>query len=276
MKRIYKFLKNYSLIDMVGVGLLVAILSVAMFFFLRKASYVTIDLRVTQSDILAEKEELPLWYLENLKPGMVQNDVFGRTTIKIEDVFSYRTGTTKRLYIVKLKLRSVYDGKTGVYSYDGSPIMLGSYQTFKVGQVVIRGVVQGFGENEIREHKMVTIEGLAAPDGGDAANTITDGIQNYISEMIKDGLQMKDSRGNVIATVKNVKKKSATREFIYQDRLIKVPDNSRTVVSMDVEMELEKYGDLYLFRKDYNPAVGTVFYLDFVDFAVPVVVLGTH
>ena len=66
--------KKLGLVDLVGLGVFVAILATAVFFFLRRASYVTVTLRISQADMLTYG--LPIWYLDSLKPGMVQKDFF--------------------------------------------------------------------------------------------------------------------------------------------------------------------------------------------------------
>ena len=97
------------------------------------------------------------------------------------------------------------------------------------------------------------------------ANTMTDGVQNYLGDKFVKGLTLKDSNGRVLAEVVEVKREPAYRKFIFGNQLVEELDTERKKVSLTVKITTEKYGDVYLFRGDEPLRVNDNLYLNFWD-----------
>ena len=124
-------LKKFHFIDVLGIVVFFVILGVAAAFFLRKQKTVDVVLRVSESGSLDIWYKPPLWYLENLKPGLGETDWLGRKTIAIKDINSFYTNQANRLFYITLTVQSAYNKRLNQYSYNGVPLLVGSYQTFK-------------------------------------------------------------------------------------------------------------------------------------------------
>lgn len=270
--------KVFSLTNLVGLGVFFLVLATAVFFFLRRSSYVTLVLRVSQSDTLETTYGLPLWYLDNLKEGMEQKDIFGRSTISIVKKFSYPNNWNNRISYLTLKLLTTYDKKSGVYSYEGVPLLVGSYQSLKVKGVLLRGVVHRIENNDWQpEQKVYLVEGFVNPSVTDnqdpyVAETMTNGVENYLADRVTKGLKILDSDGTIVAEVLEVNKEIAYRKFIYQNHLVDVVDNDRKKVNLKVRLVTERYGDVFLFRNDVPIKINENLFLDFWNFEVPMTI----
>jgi hypothetical protein len=268
----------FSLVNLIGLGVFFFVLATAVFFFLRRAVYATVVLRVSQNDSMNVNIGLPMWYVENLKAGMEQKDIFGRQVISIVKNYKYVNGLDNPISYLTIKLLTTYDKKSGIYSYEGVPLLIGSYQNFKINDVLLRGVVhQVQNVNWKPEKKKFIVEGFLNPaaivnQDPYVAETITEGVLNYLGDKVVKGLKILDSDGTVLVDVLDVKKEVAWRKFIYQDRLVEVVDKDRKKISLKMLIETEKHGDLFLFNNEFSLKVNDNFILNFEEFSLPVTI----
>lgn len=270
--------KVFSLVNLVGLGVFFFMLATAVFFFLRRATYATIVLRVSQTDVLEPYYGLPMWYLDNLKPGMEQKDIFGRSVISIVKNFSYPNNSNSRVVYLTIKLLTTFDKKSGIYNYEGVPLLVGSYQTLRIKDILLRGVIHRVENKDFQaEKKSYIVEGFINPSqtvnqDPYVAETMTEGIQNYLADKIVKGLKISDSDGGVIVDVLEVKKETSYRKFIFQNRLVEVPDSDRKKVKVKMQIVTEKYGDVFLFRNESTLKVNDNIFLNFGDFEIPLTI----
>lgn len=269
----FDFIKKFRWIDILGISIFLFILGISFFFFLRKENYIDVVLRISESQGgLTWGDKTPVWYLENLKPGMTQKDLIGKSIISIVDVKSFRTSEQNKIFFVNLRLRTTYTPRTKEYVFNGVPVLIGSYQTFNLNGVKLMGIIQKIGNTENNfPQKKIKIKGIIDPVFNEdyralAGNTISDGIEKYISEMFKEGLTMEDSQQNVILEIKKINRSLATKQFIFQNRLIGVPDYDRDKVEMELEISVDEINGTYVFLGEKVIKVGTNFYLDFLQF----------
>lgn len=265
-------LKRHRLVDLVGVMVFVLVLVTAVFFFLRRATYVTIVMMVSQSDAL-DQSVLPMWYLNNLKAGMVQKDILGKPVISVLKSYSYDSSNiSSKVTFLTMKLLTAYDARNKMYLYEGVPLLIGSYQNFKIDGVFLRGVVYRILDKDyVADKKTILIEGYLNPtriDNQDAygANTISNGVLNYLADKFKVGGKIMDSDGSVLAEIKDVKKMSATRKFIFGSQLIEEIDRERQQVWLKVAVDVEKVNGIYLFQGVVPVRINSTFWLGFHDF----------
>lgn len=270
--------KLFSLVNLVGLGVFFLVLATAVFFFLRRSAYATIVLRASQGNALEVWYGLPMWYLESLKPGMVQKDIFGRPVITITKSFYYPSNVNYQVEYLTLKLLTTYDRKSGIYSYEGIPLLIGSYQTFKIKGVMLRGIIHRIEDGNWQpEKKEYIVEGFLNPvktENQDPyeAETMTSGVLNYLADKFTKGLKSYDSDGSTIMEILDVRKEPAYRKFIYQNRLVETIDNDRKNVKLKLRVTTEKYGDIYLYRGDSSLRINDNLYLDFWNFGAQMIV----
>lgn len=270
--------KLFSLINLVGIGVFFFVLATAVFFFLRRAVYAKVVLRVSQNDSLETNYGLPIWYVENLQVGAEQKDIFGRPVISIVKNYQYFDSTDKPVIYLTIKLLTTYDKKSGIYSYEGVPLLIGSYQNFKINDVLLRGVVHQVQNLDWKpEKKKFIVEGFLNPaiiNNQDpyVAEMAIEGVLNYLGDKVIKGLKIFDSDGSILVDVLEVKKEPAWRKFIYQNKIVEVVDKDRKKVFVKMLLETEKRGNLFIFNNDFLVKINSNLYLSFKDFDVPITI----
>jgi hypothetical protein len=271
VQKLQQILKTFKWIDVVGVGIFFLIIATAGFFFLRRADYVTLTLRVSQSDSLDIWASPPAWYVAQLHSGLSEKDGLGRTVLSIDDVSHYATSEDNQITYVTLNMRALYNKKTNQYSYNGVPLLIGSYQSFKVGGIELRGVIHSIASQKSIQTKTVILHGYLDPSldpSSIAANSIADGVPLYLSQKIDKGQAIQDNKGNNIAEIIEIKKTPGTRKFIYNNQVIKGIDSDTQRVDITLKVQATPIGDSLFFKKAQVIRVGSTINLDFQNFGV--------
>lgn len=270
--RMKSIFKSFKVFDIVALSLFLGIMVMAYFFMMRKASYVNIVLRVSQSDLInantgGVSAALPAWYLENLKP---ENGEINSSDISIVKAFQYQNNSNEKIVYLTLRLLATYDKRSGIYTYGGLPLLVGSYQNFKFKGMLLRGIVQKVGGiEEKREEKTFLVDGVAEVNyyeskGSESSYTLGQ-IENY-SKLLYPGLSISNSDDQVILKVEEVKIEPAYVKLISNGRLITVEDRDNKTVKVKMKIKVEKFDDVYLFSGEKTVKIGEVINLDFWNF----------
>lgn len=265
-------MRKINWFNLIGLGVFFLVLTSSVFILLRKAEYATLVLKVSESGSINNTYGTPMWYLDQLKPGFEQKDVFGRTRISILDSFSYVSNSKERVAYLTLKLLTTYDKKTEVYSYEGVSLLVGSYQSFKIKNIQLTGVIYRIENGNWKpQQKKYLVEGYinpAAIQNQDpyVAEVTTQGVKNYLADKITEGMEIKDSNGKIVAKIMKLRKQLSYSRFIYNDKLVSFLDPDRKKVEMTVELLTNKYGDVYLFENETPVRINENLNLNFWDF----------
>ncbi len=261
--------------DILGVGVFIFVLVTSAIFLRRSESYLTLVLKIAQFENMESYgAELPQWYLANVRSGVKQFDKGGHLDTEIVKVYSQNLSEKSKEFYVTLRIRTAFDKRSGIYSYDGLPVLVGSYQSFKIGGILIKGVVVSLNnDNYPVTTKKYLVEGFLNPNNIANqepywANTISNGVSNYLAELFKLGNTVKDSDGKVIADIKEVKLLPATRKFVSGDRLVEVPDNDRKQVKLKLEVTAIDLNGVSLYMGIMPIKINNQLNLDFGKFNV--------
>lgn len=278
-----KFLKQFlsNWFDLIGLGIFFAGLTIAAFFFLRKADYVTITLRISKSDQLPTwSNPEPLWYLEHITKGLSDKDILGRTNLEVQDVYYYPNNGTEQTVFVDLLARAVYNKRTKTYTYNGSSLFVSTHQDFNISGVQVSGVIYDINHSfDHQKEKRIVYGELEIKRNEDTihlANTEFEGIKKYVSKKIGEGMDVKDSRGNVIAKILTVKKEPAYKTFIFGNKLTRVIDPERERVYLTVELELVRINGKDLYKQEVPVLVNSNLALEFQDFGIILTVIDAN
>lgn len=263
---ITKFINRLTRIgwlDTATISILFIILTVAFFFFLRKTEYITIRLRVTQSDGLKNYltwDMPPYWYTRVLKPGMEDTDFLRRSIIKIERVIPGFPEDNEQKTYVDLRIQALYSKQTKQYSYNGIPLLIGSYQRFKVNGIQIPGVIHSIGNLgvSIYPQKKYFLRGFLDQRRNDWSPGITneptsfieyDGVNKYLADKIQNGMQMQQG-DLIIARIIKLTKSPAIKKIIQLGQTYTIPDPDRLRVDLTVEVTASIINDRPYFKDD--------------------------
>lgn len=262
-------IKSLTWVDLFGVCVFLGILSIAFFFFLRKADYAYVTLRVSQSDTLNTYNDLaPSWYIEKIQPGLKETDGLGQESVVVQKVHRYNSNDLNQDFYVDLKIKSVFNSRTGQYSYNGSTLLVGSYQSFKLQSLQLSGVivdVHGLGTQP--EEKTFIVKGFLNASANDdqyaVANTVGDGIRNFLADTLQKGLTVTDVDGQVVAEIISIEKRQAKRQFVSGSSFVSVPDPDRQYVEMTLKVKATKINDVFFYKKEVAMVVNSSLYLTF-------------
>jgi len=256
-----KRFKGVGWLDALGVAIFFFILFSGVFFLLRRGSEVIVTMRLLERNSPDFYFNLPRhFYVENLRPGMKETDEAGRNALEILEVFSYPTGEIYQEAYITLRVKTVFNKKTGQHSFNGKPLLNGDYYTFRLKDIVINGIIIDISDKPlVREKKAFQVEGYLDPTDHEVLTTNQEiilykdygvtGIKNYLAEKIVPGLKMYDGKGEVIAEVISASKLPGRRSMAQNNQYFTVSDSERVEVKLTFELTAEKINDSFYFQK---------------------------
>ena len=271
MNFIKKKLIDISWIDFLGLFIFFLIMAFGAFFLLRRSEYTTLTLRLYERDGAGFWYDMPKQiYAENLKVGLVEKDQSGRVVLEITDINRTVSSDVRHDTIVKLKIKTTYNKRTGKYSYDGLPLLIGDFYTFKLQNLQLSGVVLGIGDTEpLTEQEDFIIEAYLPADNSenltdDGVNlSKINGVKKFFADQIEEGMSIYDSNGVEIAKLIEVSKKTGSREFISNGKWVKVADYEREEVNLKIRVKASKINDSFYFQTDSPLIIGQELRLSF-------------
>lgn len=260
MKNIFRGIK---IIDFLALFIFLGIMAVAYLFMMRKAEYVDVVLRVSQSDLInintgGISATLPAWYLENLKEDKIA--LLDKSSMSIVKVYEYQNNSNEKIVYLTLRLLVTFDKNNGNYTYQGLPLLVGSYQNFRYKGIMLRGIIQEVGNyKEKREEKYLMVEGEVKVD-------------NFLTSKIVKGLTISDSDDQVMVKIEEVKVGPDYVKAIDNGRLMKVEDKDKKVISLKLKVKVKKFDNVYLYGGETAIKIGSDLVLDFWNFDIKVTV----
>ncbi len=272
--------------DIITAVIFLGILAFALFFFLRKNEYVYVTLFVSQDETYSPSSKPTAWYLDRIKPGPAFKDMLGRETLSIVDVYRYNstTPTYQNDVYVRLKVRSIYSSKTKQYSYNGNPLLVGTFQIFRFPDFVLTGMIREIGNDTQNRQKIVTVHGFLDARNNDYPSKYErfirtdafdfDGIPLSISSKIEKGKRMVDSNGNTIAEIMELSKRPGTIRLFENNQINYLPDSQREYVEFSVKLQADAIDGNYFFQNEYPLAINNIIDLAFPDIIVYFTITG--
>lgn len=236
--------KDLKLVDVAALMVFGASVLLAYFFLLRRAEYINVILRVSQSDLINSETggisaTLPAWYLEKIRVD--DFDSLKKSDISIVKTLEYQNNSNEKIMYVTLKLATVFDKKTGGYTYGGIPLLVGSYQNFRYKNVMLRGIIQEVNWlGQEREEKVLEVEARA--DVGD-----------YLAKKIVKGLTINDSNDRELVKIEAVSLGNGSKK-------------GNLEVKLKMKVVVEKFGDVFLYGGEKTIKIGEETKFDFWDF----------
>jgi hypothetical protein len=270
-------LKQISVFDYLGISFFLIIIGISAFFFLRKAKYVTVTLRISEFDSINLWVTPPLWYIDVLQPGMVEKDGLGREVIRVESVETSLSGSENKIAFVDLSVRAVYNKRTNQYSYNGVPLLVGGFQTFNLQGVLVPGVIHRIGDKAKRdEGRYVRVRGSVAAylieEDRDITKSFGDGVSDFRADKYTDDLNLMSSTGRTLIDVISVTRLPASRLLISSAGVQKLNDPSKKKIELEMDVLVSKVGDQDVFLEEQIVKVGRILYINFSEIDTPITI----
>ncbi len=234
---------------------LVGFLTVLTYLFLsRKTTHLDITLRLYNQDVpeyYLGSNAPYVWYTEKIIPGKATKNLLGESTIEIVDTFSYPTAYVNNEVYVTLRVKAVQNKVTKQYTYEGSPLLINDIRSFKIQDLLLNGVIVDLSNQqyETKKFKILVTLNNRSYNFQNNSDVIVKGIENYIADLVKENMIIKDSKGNEIAKILKVTKKPGEKVVSSSTGVKSFQDPERTQVVIETEVLTEKIGNSYFYKK---------------------------
>lgn len=222
------------------------VIALIVFYFVFKRETVFITIRAKMID----KDEYTIGYIN----GDKEVDDLGRTVSEIVNVDSYKVSPFQQAVYLDIKLKVTYNPRTGVYSAKGKDILFGETFTFAFSKARFKGTIvdlPGLSKAlKILDKKTIVKAQIRYED-----RSFSDiyGVPEFFADAVKNGDTVVDTKGNILATILDVKKNPAKRVFVTsggQSTIIDDPVLKDVYFTVELATK-EVNGKLYMF--DYKP-----------------------
>ncbi len=267
-KKLIKKIKKISSLDIIALFTIFFITASAYFFLSRKTEYLSITIKLFDRDTpeYTIDSNLPKsWYIEQITVGKTQKNQFGEKLVEIVDVYTYPNAYIYNDVYVTLKVKAIQNKITKQYLFEGSPLLIHDIRSFKIQDLLLQGEIIDIAEKD-RETKKFKIVLNVHPKGTNYVNNAESlilGIENYMANLLKEGLTVKDSNGIELVKVTKVEKKPGERVIATPNGIIRYSDPDKTQVFLHIDLLAEKINDYYFYRKKETLAVGENLWLNF-------------
>jgi hypothetical protein len=194
MKKIFAELKKVNPFDIFMIVIAISILIGFFFFFYRKAEYITIQVKVTNQEVLYASMLPKNSYSRHFTKGDVERDAVGRVITEVIDVESYPITQDHQIVYLTLRVRSTYDTRTQTYSARGKTLMYGTPIRFNLNSVTFDGFVTQVPTTAVsHKEKIMKVQAVSRY------------MEPSIANAVKVGDTIVNSRNEVLIKITNVR-----------------------------------------------------------------------
>ncbi len=236
--------KKIRLFDVTFIA--IAIISLIIFFLVFKRETVFITIRAKMID----NDEFTIGYVL----GDKEIDEIGRTISEIVNIDSYKVGPFEQAVYLDIKLKVTYNPRTKIYSTKGKDILFGESFSFAFSKARFKGKivdVPGLSEALQTTNKKTVVKAQVRYENRSFSDI--SGVPEFFADAVKKGDTVVDTKGNILATILDIKITPAKRVVVTSNgQSIIIDDPVLKDVYFTIELATkEVYGKLYMF--DYKP-----------------------
>lgn len=191
---------KYKKIHIFDILVFLAILVVGLIFlynkFTKKSIWIDAKVMITNYEWWWDSKPPPYWMVDNIMVGDISYNTFGEEIAEVTNVEIFSLGGPSRRAVIDVKIKVSYDKKRGVYLYNFRPIYKGRSIDLVFGSSNVNGLLISLGEdNQETFKKRVKVRMVQ--------------LENWLASTFREGMEMKDSQGNVVAHIDSVQIKDS-------------------------------------------------------------------
>lgn len=243
-------------------------------FLLRRSAYVYVTMRLYERDAPDFFANRPRHlFVEQLETGLKETDELGRTVLEVVDIERYRSNNIYHDVIVTMKVKSTYNARTKQHAYNGAPMLIGAYRSFRLQDIVLSGVLVDIAqtqETRPRQAFLVTAyldpvyhEGNTYQGYLDNDGAVAHGVKSYIADALQPGMTIVDEEGTTMVELTQVRKTAGEISFATDAGYQSLVDPTRTQVGLTMRILAEQINDAFYYQKDGLLIVNGTLQLDF-------------
>jgi len=142
IKKVKTFLKKLTLFDYLLILLLIGGVFFYLFLFKREQDTIYVDIFSPSHDWSEDSYPINRWQAEALKKNGKAYDTLGNEIAEIVDVYRIPwEGGGKEYIFATLKLKATYNKNLKVYSFQGSPLLVGNDFSIEMSDAALEGRV---------------------------------------------------------------------------------------------------------------------------------------
>jgi hypothetical protein len=202
LNKFKKFFKKLTLFDRILISVGILAIVVFAYLFLRRASYLTITLKVGPEDVYSSiyGQGIPVWFENHFSKGLKEKNGLGTVQAEVLDLNSFSELPQKRTLYLKIKLRVTYNRASDTFTYKGTPVVIGTKLKLYLSGLLVDGLVTEMdGIKDQRERKVLTVDTKIIDENHTYAET--SGTKDYLADSVNVGDEIKDINGNTILKV---------------------------------------------------------------------------
>lgn len=274
-KNIFNTFKNVPIggFGIVLIFLVLVILSV--YFFTRSTEHVEIRMFLTEREWAKTWENYPdYFYIQNLSTDLVEKDELGRTVARVTEIHSNRLPHTHNQALATIELRANYNKKTGIYSFQGKPLIIGDYQRLRVGNMRLQGYILDIGSNlDSLESKHIKVK-VSLDDLLEANRNLTSsravGVSADLVPFLKVGASILGFENEPILEILDVNLFPGQRTLFERTGAYTVQDDSLVSGSLLLKLEVNTINEIDYWNFTDPIQLGKRINLNFENAIVPV------
>lgn len=236
-----------TLVISIGIGF--------FYIFLRKPTYLTVEIKVGSESVYFDGGTTKAWLGQLIHEGMTEKDGLGKTTAEVIKIRSYDTANTKAVYATT-RILAVYNRNSNQYTFRGKPLLIGSTIRLYLDRVLVDGLityVEGVKDPRIKKRLVVEAQLI------NETNVFPEisGVKQYIADAIAEGQEIKDSQNNTIIKVVKKREEDAKKNVTTSDgRIFTQTYPQRKDVYLTLEVQSMLIGDRYYIFDDIPLIIG--------------------
>jgi hypothetical protein len=235
-KAVYRIIRKFPKLHLLDYIVFAILIIVASLFLVlrvtRKTVWIPVEIQVGSQDALWNTSPQQ-WYASSLKQGDLSFNSFGEKVAEVQSVQNIDYGE-KRAINVSVNLKTTYDSKAKLYTFNFQPLVVGGAFKATFGTQEVSGVITFIGDKKPYQEKIIEARLLY--------------VYPWVASALEKGLQAKDLSGTVVAEIQDLTVQNAQR---YEFRDLQ----GRTMVVPGVDPEMKDIiMRLKIFTKEYNRA----------------------
>jgi hypothetical protein len=245
---LYSFLRKLKRLDYLIILIIFAIFSSLIISkIMKKTEWVTVGVFISNEEWWWQTEkQTSYWLAKDLLIGDVAKNTFGEDIAEIVDKQTFEDGEGRKTVFVVLKLRSYFDKKRNLYTFNSEPIEVGKSLNLTFGDQNVDGVVSFFGDGQIEDQVDIKI------------TVKTRWVDYEVANKLEKSMVMSDESGRVLTEIIDFKNElHSNYEFSdIRGKTILINNPDYRDVTMDLKVKAYKYGNNYYFIDGTKLSIG--------------------
>lgn len=273
-KIITNWLLHGSIYDRIFLGFFVFLGITVFLFFFQPTSYVRVNLRITDKDVLYAVYNPPAWYAYQLKQGMQEKNYLSQIMAEIEKVNFYdalgevSVVPAKKTVYLTVRIRSKLNKKSGKYTYKGTELITGEVLRINFGSVLVNGLITDV-EGQKDNYPTVFAKVKFRVKNNNPVFPNTTGVDQYVADALYIGNRVLDSQGETQAEIIDKLVQPAEVSTVdYQGISRNSLHPRKKDVYLTLKIKLNKIGNELFYFNDYILKVDSYMPLTFPNITV--------